>query len=637
MLKILLIFCCIYCVNCALYYDSYYGKTITREELKRHDKANTTFWCVNEIEPCDPNEWRRVDGSCNNLKNPTRGATHTPFYRVLPPIYAKDFEPRKSKSGNDLPLARHLRTHLLSEGRVPSQIFTQLAVNDLVFMSADIVSLHDTVNYIVWKPYCCAPKGKTDRVCVPNKIPDDDPVHRFSDIRCLNMTRPESFQSIGCIKNGTTPERIVSSTPLLDLSVIYGNVLKGLLERGRLFEGGLLKFEVSNGRIFPPSYKTQAHVCFLNERPRETRCHNMPEDGANTLAGINIMAIWFWRLHNFIARQLARVNPCWDDDRLFYTARDINIAISLQIYYYELLPIMLGRQNLIRDGVISPSPGFRNIYNPDIIPQVSLEYPFVLRWVHTMQEGELKMYDKHGYYLKKYPIVNLTLRTGFLDVDDNLDYLTQGTFRQGSANIDYIVDPDIAEIGLGPHQRASDLTTNDVSKNRYFGFQPYVKYRQFCFGHTVKTWDDLIGIIDRERIEVLRDLYENVEDVDLIAAIWVEKPIKGGFVPPTFYCLVVEQLVRNAVSDRHWYESSERPNAFNIEQLLEIRKATIARLLCDVADTVTEIQPHAFLKAGPGNEMCSCKHIPSINFWAWRDNSCYPGDVWKQNPNLREH
>lgn len=65
-----------------------------------------------------------------------------------------------------------------------------------------------------------------------------------------------------------------------------------------------------------------------------------------------------------------------------------------------------------------------------------------------------------------------------------------------------------------------------------------------------------------QRIEILRELYEKVEDIDLMAGIWVEKHIKGGFVPPTFYCLVIDQLRRNVISDRHWYERQNRPNAF---------------------------------------------------------------------------
>ncbi|CAH0626861.1 unnamed protein product [Chrysodeixis includens] len=601
--------------NAALFYDSYHGVPISPDEVKRHDKTNTTFWCVNEVEPCHPLEGRRVDGSCNNLRYPSRGASHTPFTRVLPPVYDKDFEPKKSASGNELPLARYLRTRLISVGRIPSQVFTQLAIHYFVFMSADVVSLHDTINYIAWRPYCCAEKGK---------IPHDDPVHRFSGVNCLNMTRPESFQSIGCIPKGTTPDRIVSSTPLLDLSTVYGNFLRNLNEKGRLFEKGLLKYEVENGRIWPPSVKTLASVCFLNQRPQETRCHNMPEDGGNTLAGINLMAVWFWRYHNFIATELLKINPCWDDERLFATARDINIAIALQIYYYELMPMFLGYENLLKDRVIIPTGGFRDVYNENVLPQLSLEYPFVLRWVHTVQEGALKMYDKDGYYLKQYPIVNLTLRTGFFAVDDNIDYITQGSFRQGSANIDYIADPDITEQGLGPHQKVSDLMTNDLAKNRYFGFQPYVKYREACFGTTINKFEDLKGFIDPERVEILKELYETVEDIDLLAGIWVERPIKGGFVPPTFYCLVIDQLRRNVISDRHWYERPNRPNAFTAHQLSEARKITIGRFVCNIGDTVTKIQPNAFLKAGIQNSFTSCNHIPDMNFGAWKDLTCKP-------------
>ncbi|CAB3242848.1 unnamed protein product [Arctia plantaginis] len=612
-------------VHSALYYDSYTGTEITREDVKKHDKANTTFWCVNEIEPCNPTEGRRVDGSCNNLKHPSRGATHTPFVRLLPAVFDKNFEPRKSSSGNDLPLARYLRTRLISVGQVPSTIFTMLAVHYFVFMSADVLSLHDTVNYIAWKPYCCTEKGKTDHMCVPNKIPEDDPVHRFSGIRCLNMTRPESFQSIGCVKNDTVPDRIVSSTPLLDLSVIYGNLLPPLLQKGRLFTGGLVKTEVEEGRIWPPSYKTQANVCFLNQRPKETRCHQMAEDSSNTLAGINLVSIWFWRYHNFIATELAKVNPCWEDEKLFETARDINIAVSLQIYYYELLPVFFGFDNMAEDGVIDRIGGFRDLYDENIPPQLSLEYPFALRWVHNIQDGTLKLHDEEGHYLRQFPIMNLTMRTGFLAVDNNIDYLTQGSFRQGSAKIDYIADPEVTERGLGPHQKVSDIVTNDLSKNRYFGFQPYVNYRQFCFNKRIKSFDDLHGIIDEERIEVLREMYEKVEDIDLLAGIWTEKPMRGGFVPPTFYCLVIDQLKRNIYSDRHWYERPNRPNAFTFPQLAQIRKVTIARMLCDVGDTVKRIQPHAFLKAGFKNPIGDCKHIMSMDFSTWKDDSCGAG------------
>ncbi|XP_045534310.1 peroxidase-like [Papilio machaon] len=325
------------------------------------------------------------------------------------------------------------------------------------------------------------------------------------------------------------------------------------------------------------------------------------------------MTIWLWRQHNLIAKVLSKINPCWDDDKLFYTARDINIAIVMQIFYYELLPALFGHENLLQEGVISTAPGFRDFYNNELVPQISLEFPFVLRWFHTTQEGDMKLFDTEGNYLRKFPIVNFTIRTGFFGSEDNMDFVTQGNFRQGSAKFDYVVDPDIVNIGLGHHQRATDLLTNDLAKNRLFGFQPYVKYRELCFKQSFKTFDDLKQAIDPERVEMLRDVYEEVDDIDLLAGIWLEKAITGGHVPPTLSCIVVEQLLRVIRSDRHWYERPNRPNAFTYEQLLEIRKATVARLLCDVGDKVTHIQRRAFYRINHNNPMCSCKDIEFVN------------------------
>lgn len=67
---------------------------------------------------------------------------------------------------------------------------------------------------------------------------------------------------------------------------------------------------------------------------------------ANLLPGITLTAMWFFREHNRIARQLAALNPCWDDEKLFQTARQINIAQYQYIYYYELIASIVGEGRL---------------------------------------------------------------------------------------------------------------------------------------------------------------------------------------------------------------------------------------------------------------------------------------------------
>lgn len=57
------------------------------------------------------------------------------------------------------------------------------------------------------KTNCCQTEGKTDPRCIPIAVADDDPYLRVSDIRCLNLSRAESFQDSGCIE-GNTPEKV---------------------------------------------------------------------------------------------------------------------------------------------------------------------------------------------------------------------------------------------------------------------------------------------------------------------------------------------------------------------------------------------------------------------------------------------
>lgn len=54
------------------------------------------------------------------------------------------------------------------------------------------------------------------------------------------------------------------------------------------------------------------------------------------------------------------------------------------------------------------------------------------------------MYDDDGNYIKSVKVVDMTLRTGYLAVDNNIDYMTQGAFRQRMGKIDNTIDPDVS-------------------------------------------------------------------------------------------------------------------------------------------------------------------------------------------------
>lgn len=54
----------------------------------------------------------------------------------------------------------------------------------------------------------------------------------------------------------------------------------------------------------------------------------------------------FYRMHNIIATSLTALNPCWDDDKLFFESRRINIAFYQHIIYNEWLPLVLGEKSV---------------------------------------------------------------------------------------------------------------------------------------------------------------------------------------------------------------------------------------------------------------------------------------------------
>ena len=116
----------------------------------------------------------------------------------------------------------------------------------------------------------------------------------------------------------------------------------------------------------------------------------------------------------------------------------------------------------------------------------------------------------------------------------------------------------------------------------------------------------------------LAKYYNHVDDVDLYAGGVMEKPMWGGVLGRTFSYLVAHQFLLLRHGDRFWYENYDKTTGFTKAQLAEIRKVSLARLICDhnrllaygkIQSKVMEISSKYPLKR--------CHELPKMDLSAW--------------------
>ena len=147
------------------------------------------------------------------------------------------------------------------------------------------------------------------------------------------------------------------------------------------------------------------------------------------------------------------------------------------------------------------------------------------------------------------------------------------------------------EVRRSGHQ---DRVVEVLLRGRDHGLPGYAAWRQFCGLTPVTSFNDLTDIIPSSNIVLLSSVYGNVADVDLFTGALAETPLKGAVVGPTLGCILAHQFALLRKSDRFWYENDVPPSSFTREQLQEIRKSSLAGLMCQNFDNIKSMSPKVF-------------------------------------------
>ncbi|XP_067682268.1 peroxidasin-like isoform X2 [Haliotis asinina] len=585
--------------------------------------------CPSTVE-CNVNDkFRSADGSCNNLANPDWGQSFIPMRRFLPPQYGDGISLPRTIGSDGSPLAS---PRLVSTTLHTADVDTtsQSDVTHMVMQWAQFLD-HDFASTAVERGAdgstitCCEDDVPDDipvsslnltdrRQCFPIPVPDDD--RRFNRT-CLNFVRSVQIANADC--NLAPGEQLNQLTAFVDASQVYGST-KDEQDELRSFVRGLLRTSFVKPDLLPRNPVldcitfTEPNFCFLAGDERV--------DEHMSLASMH--TIWL-REHNRVARKLARINPHWDDERLFQETRRIVGAMIQHITFVDFLSLVLSPKFLVKFGLL-PSTGPVNIYNDSVDASIHNAFATAAyRFGHSMIRSFFSRPNR-GFKGGE----DLQLRDSFGNTSiiissdgDAINQLTRGLLIDRANSVDRHVSPELTDF-LFPDDEGNslDLMSLNIQRGRDHGLPGYNDWRRWCgLPEAANFSTGLGGLVDHpeDAASSLETLYRTPDDIDLFSGGVSERPVDGGLLGETFSCIVGSQFELLKIGDRFWYETDDAAVGFTVEQLAEIRKTSLSRVVCDNTDTVI-IQPNAFKKAGPRNRIRLCRQLPEVDLWAWQDS-----------------
>lgn len=139
-----------------------------------------------------------------------------------------------------------------------------------------------------------------------------------------------------------------------------------------------------------------------------------------------------------------------------------------------------------------------------------------------------------------------------------------------------------------------DLVSLNIQRGRDHALRPYNDYLELTGRARITEFDEF----DFDVAQKLKNVYNSPDDIDLWVGGLLESAHDDALVGPTFAEIIADQFSKFKRGDRFFYEFNPEtnPGYFQIQQLDEIRKVTIARIICDNSDhfSLFKMSPNAF-------------------------------------------
>ena len=354
-----------------------------------------------------------------------------------------------------------------------------------------------------------------------------------------------------------------------------------------------------------PSNPLSNNAC----KNRTGGCYLAGDGRVNEHIGLVGLHTIFLRLHNIIAARLRDLNEHWNDENIFQETRKIIIGIMQNIVYNEYVPTLVDIERY-------------KGYNITVDPRIANVFSTVaFRFGHSQVKNNWSRLDSGFNYL----LPNLPLRQTYFNnteiANNGIEPVFFGLLGNYSEAVDTEFPSGIAEKLFIPpiNNGFQNLIAINIQRSRDHGIRGYNDWRHFCGLKRKSTFDEYKKEISNKNLrDKLQFVYNSTDNhIDLFAAGLAETPTNGKLIGPTFQCIIGLQFKKLRDGDRFWFERSK---VFSRYQRYEIRKVTMAKVLCLTLKGIVSLQKDVFkVFNATSNRRVSCEGIPDLNVRVWRE------------------
>ncbi|CAJ0831515.1 11050_t:CDS:10 [Entrophospora sp. SA101] len=561
-------------------------------------------------------ESRLLDGSDNNVNNPTPGTPQQNFQRNYPP------DPFFGPDGDSM--IKTPSDNILNVQPVPN-CTDQLPANTYPMPRciSNIIANYRLDKFDIAKAMSYRSKRRTshlttffaefvgyDLISSSNNLPDnplyipsDDATYnsysynsatslpgQLSSLRSLPFNRSD-FLSTATQKSKRNGYN--NLTPFLDLSPIYGITAENAKS---LREGNKGKLKTSGSESDPYPFKdpTTGNYVLGTVGVR-----------SNNIFTMSIQTIWL-REHNRLCDELyKKYGDGWNDDQYFEEARKWNIAFYQKVVVEEYLNVILGKQ----------LPPYQK-YDPGLTPGIDVFFSTVtFRYGHSDMSDFFRIQDENGDTVIELPLQNVT-DTSLLEKFSVARLLTSLSLQhQEEVDIFY---SDATRNIRSPEPNTYDLIAFDSLRARDRGIGLYNDVR-LAYGLTRKdSWESITSV--KEIQNYLQQLYPNgTNQLEALVGARVEDHLNDSNFGELMSTSMITQFMTIRNSDRFWWENKENGLFTDDDRTITLRNKTTFRdiILRNLDDTFQTLIPQNIWTVQPPQKLSgsSSKYPGRIALW----------------------